>query len=97
MPCPAIAWAHPDQQWALEVQVSRRKDREYPCYHIFCPVCKTRSFLAQGTWRSGWGLTVVEAEYEGFQIVGLSLERKEELLKELGLKLPPEQRGSRAI
>lgn len=78
---------HPEMATAYEVKWSvSQKARGKPrtSYYILCAICKTRTFL--NGWRPKYGMTLVEAEAKGFTLLGLSQERKDELLAELGLE-----------
>lgn len=84
MPCPVNGDAHPELL-ALEIKRTYdRKDKER--FSVCCSICNTRVFL--NNWQpSVRSRTIVMAEAEGLHPVGITEERRIELLRELGLSM----------
>lgn len=87
VPCPATPWRHPEERRAFEVRWStkvKRGDRRV--YFFFtCTCCTPNSTIFLNDWTENSGFTLVEAEAAGFR-PKVNRERREELLKELGLR-----------
>lgn len=83
IPCPVNGEAHPERI-ACEVQRSidkRGKER----FWFHCKFCNTRAFL--NGWRPSMSnRTLVQVEAEGFYPAGVSAERRQQMLNNLGLK-----------
>jgi hypothetical protein len=82
LPCPVNGDAHPER---LAVEIKRTWDKSgKERFHIYCPLCHTRVFV--NNWKpSPRTRTIVMAEAEGLHPVGITPERRDELLRELGL------------
>jgi len=85
-PCPANGDAHPE---LVAIEVKETIDAKGKTRHSFvCPFCNTRTFLNNWDPESSFR-TIVWAEQQGLHCVAVTQKRKEELLKELGLKFQP--------
>lgn len=87
VPCPAARWRHPDDMIAVEVRwTAKLKQGERRVYYYFrCPECQPACQVFLNDWDDHCGLTLVEAEAEGYR-PKVSRDRRAELLKELGLQ-----------
>lgn len=85
-PCPANGDTH-GERLALEIKRTIDKNKKVR-YHAVCPLCRTRVFF--NNWKPGpRSMTIVQAEACGLHPVGVSLDRKQFLLEELGLQIAP--------
>lgn len=89
MPCPVGLYSHPDNRTSCEIKWStkkRRNGRLGTAYYYSCAYCGTRTFVNDDDWRPTWGMTILEVEEEGYALPKMSVDRKDELLAEFGLK-----------
>lgn len=98
MPCPNNPFAHTEGigPVGIEVRWSCKKNAKgiRTSYYFGCGLCKSQIFL--NSWRVEWGFTLPQAEAMGLMLIGVDAQRKDEILKDLGLQraAPPRQPGT---
>jgi hypothetical protein len=86
-----MRWRHPEDRVAIEVRWSAKKrgGKTHVYYYFSCSVCEPKAQVFLNDWTESDGLTVVQAEAEGYR-PKVAAERKAELLAELGLRSVPQ-------